>query len=380
MGIYEKLLEENGRRLGNLGNDYDYALADGIDNNGHSVDAGKLPNHVSFSSESKYSGDELPGGEWGEDFQGTTFKPTARMIKEAGGVEAYRDKFDWNEQGVPGKTRLDMSAITKLLDVKGDLSKNYDKEIVGAMMNAGTPQLDRGPRLAFYADKEGLDRFSKAGFTRSKEEKALDYTSLEDGTDRYYISDEDMEMKDLEGSRLKKRMKHDKFFAAYPDLGDMPVTYRNDENAHGSYDTMQKQLNFSRYNNKSSLANASYDYREKANRSLNMHEVQHAVNDKVGWNNGYGNLAGVMNNPEMYWNSGNEAQSYMVERILNHTGGVKSGIDMITSDGGPINSMRDFMESKTENRLFYEEKMTPEKRRIIKRQKEIDDFWENGPQ
>ncbi len=99
--ILNRLVEENGRRLGLLGIDYDYSLAGSLDSRGHGSDEGKLPNHPTFSNQSKYSNKKLPGGKWGQDFQGVTFKPTKRMIKEHG-----KDFYKWYFRNVEPQKRL----------------------------------------------------------------------------------------------------------------------------------------------------------------------------------------------------------------------------------------------------------------------------------
>ena len=258
-------------------------------------------------------------------------------------------------------------------------SGKTDPSFGNQMLNAGLPQYSKGPELAFYADKSGLDRFSKAGFTRSDNEKSLDYTSVEDGSNRFFISDKDMKIVDQNANKLGDRVKHDKMYAAYPDIKNTNVTYRKNTGSEGHYDTMGKDLNFD-YNPQ----NPSPFGKEKTG-ALALHEMQHLINDKVGWNNGYGNLAWVQENPELYWNSGNEAQSYFVENMYRDGNVAHNGNRYNETLGhygskGAINTMRDFMESKTGNRLFYEEKMTPQKQKIIDEQKRIDDFWENGPQ
>ena len=77
-----------------MGYDYDYGAVspDNRDSRGHSGDAGKLPNHPTFSTQSSYSGlvtdprTKLPmlGGTWelNKNNEGSTFTPSRRQVAE----------------------------------------------------------------------------------------------------------------------------------------------------------------------------------------------------------------------------------------------------------------------------------------------------------
>lgn len=68
---------------GNKGSDYDYAQGGVAGTNGHYTDVGKLPNHPTFSVESKYSNDKTPGGVWGKTANGQlTYTPSVDMIQK----------------------------------------------------------------------------------------------------------------------------------------------------------------------------------------------------------------------------------------------------------------------------------------------------------
>lgn len=77
--------------------DYDYegAKAAGVqpDERGHLPDTYKLPNHMTFSDESKYSNDQTPGGHWeqGEDKK-WTFTPSEFNLKQHS-AEELKDYF-----------------------------------------------------------------------------------------------------------------------------------------------------------------------------------------------------------------------------------------------------------------------------------------------
>lgn len=50
--------------IGGVYGDYDYGADDKANSYGHYTDKGKLPWHPTFSGESIYSDEEMPGGEW----------------------------------------------------------------------------------------------------------------------------------------------------------------------------------------------------------------------------------------------------------------------------------------------------------------------------
>ena len=99
LNILLKLREENARMSNRIGIDYDYSKIGNTDARGHGSDKGKLPNHITFSTESDYSTKDNPGGRWSEDFQGTTFQPTNNMIKQHG-IDNYINYFNQYEPEV----------------------------------------------------------------------------------------------------------------------------------------------------------------------------------------------------------------------------------------------------------------------------------------
>ena len=70
------------KMTGSMGQDYDYRIMGKPDERGHGSDAGKLPWHPTFSTQSAFSTPQQPGGVWGRDKSGTTFRPTDRMKGE----------------------------------------------------------------------------------------------------------------------------------------------------------------------------------------------------------------------------------------------------------------------------------------------------------
>lgn len=86
------------------GTDYDLkgAYAAGLKPsgaNGHFTDTFKLPNHPTFSSESKYSTPEKPGGVWGVDASGKdTFTPSAWMAADKNRMETLKKYFAEREK------------------------------------------------------------------------------------------------------------------------------------------------------------------------------------------------------------------------------------------------------------------------------------------
>jgi hypothetical protein len=71
--------------------------------NGHLSDEFKLPNHITFSTESRYAQkkDSPPPGRWeGSDQTGWTFYASPTNIKNAGSAEALQKYFRTYEKGV----------------------------------------------------------------------------------------------------------------------------------------------------------------------------------------------------------------------------------------------------------------------------------------
>lgn len=87
--------------------DYDIrgAYEAGIDpdERGHLTDEFKLPNHITYSDESRAAKEKNapPAGKWvGSDEDGWTFYASQTNINNAGGVGALRNYFKRNEKGV----------------------------------------------------------------------------------------------------------------------------------------------------------------------------------------------------------------------------------------------------------------------------------------
>lgn len=70
-----------------------------ISSTGHLSDKWKKPNHPTFSSESKYSTSQTPGGDWVFANGGWSFVPSKWQISAAGGMVPFRKGFAMNEQG-----------------------------------------------------------------------------------------------------------------------------------------------------------------------------------------------------------------------------------------------------------------------------------------
>lgn len=71
-----------------------------ISSKGHLTDEFKKPNHPTFSSDSKYSTPNNPGGSWvsGKN-KSWSFTPSKRQISRAGGLAPFKKAFNKNEQG-----------------------------------------------------------------------------------------------------------------------------------------------------------------------------------------------------------------------------------------------------------------------------------------
>lgn len=86
--------------------DYDMraAYAAGVqpDENGHMPDTYKLPNHITFSSDSRYASQKgaPPAGQWKEGPEGWVFYASPTNIDNAGGVDRLQEYFQRNEPGV----------------------------------------------------------------------------------------------------------------------------------------------------------------------------------------------------------------------------------------------------------------------------------------
>ena len=108
---YDQYEAENGKRLGYVP-DYSYA-ANGLAGNintatvntpgmyPHFSDAGKLPNHATFSDESIFSSQQHPGGHWVGKDDSTThqdiFYPSTQQLRGLGYLDKLQNYYDQNK-------------------------------------------------------------------------------------------------------------------------------------------------------------------------------------------------------------------------------------------------------------------------------------------
>lgn len=117
---FESYLKDTGR----YSDDYDYNslyndkgsfirwYTEEINNPGeaHFVDKYKLPNHLTFSTESQYSGqNNVVGGRWENNNGKYTFYPSLHNVEQYGGLENYIDRFTEAEPNA----RIDLSDYNK---------------------------------------------------------------------------------------------------------------------------------------------------------------------------------------------------------------------------------------------------------------------------
>jgi len=91
-----KRSDDLARLMGTVGEDYDYGMSAGAGTFGHYTDAGKLPWHPTFSTESKYASAKLPGGKWSVDGREDVFTPSQQMIQDgrANGLAAHMGRMN----------------------------------------------------------------------------------------------------------------------------------------------------------------------------------------------------------------------------------------------------------------------------------------------
>jgi hypothetical protein len=252
---------------------------------------------------------------------------------------------------------------------------NVNPNIINAMMSAGTGGIEntRNPRTAFFAGDEALKRYKNAGYTRNDWERSLDYVSPEDNTTRRYITDEGMKVADPAADTLGAVMAHPRMYAAYPSLKNIPVSYEDRGSALGAYSPDSHTLNIN--NNALKKAEMLANYTPEMERlGLVGHETQHAITAMEGWDQGLGHMAEAANNPELYWNSGNEAQSRFVGDMIRDKAGTMKAVDKL---GGSLPWMRDDMKSITGSPLMYKENGTKVAKEFIAKEKAAEDFF-NG--
>ena len=111
-----KTYEEFKNYLGDRGSEKDYDLKGAYNDdevyfnweneesknpgNGHFSDKYKLPNHPTFSTDSKYSNSAIPGGTWQQDEKGNWSFKTSPWIESQHSLEDLRQYFLNNEPGI----------------------------------------------------------------------------------------------------------------------------------------------------------------------------------------------------------------------------------------------------------------------------------------
>lgn len=99
LGLYRSFREENAKKKGDIGEDYDYGVMklDNHKDGDHYSDLGKLPNHPTFSDESKYSSKKYRGGTWSVNDKGQdVFTLSEDMMKSGAGknISKYFEEFE----------------------------------------------------------------------------------------------------------------------------------------------------------------------------------------------------------------------------------------------------------------------------------------------
>ena len=87
-GLAGRVNDYYARMRGTVAEDYDYSKAPTVaDSRGHYTDAGKLPNHPTFSIGSDYSNSTTPGGVWAKAGNIETYTPSLWMVQQPGRIE-----------------------------------------------------------------------------------------------------------------------------------------------------------------------------------------------------------------------------------------------------------------------------------------------------
>jgi len=105
----EKKFRKWAKETGREGDLYDYDLRGAWrelqsgsmreDERGHLGDKYKKPNHPTFSTESIYSSDSTPGGQWSEDAQGRTVYTPSDFVVSQQGADRLKRYFSEREKG-----------------------------------------------------------------------------------------------------------------------------------------------------------------------------------------------------------------------------------------------------------------------------------------
>lgn len=105
----ERAFLEWANRTGKIRDLYDYDLRGAwkelqsgdmtADSRGHLGDKYKKPNHPTFSTQSKYSSSDTPGGTWGESNGVTTYTPSEYVVRRMG-ADNLKRYFSEVEPGV----------------------------------------------------------------------------------------------------------------------------------------------------------------------------------------------------------------------------------------------------------------------------------------
>ncbi len=205
-----------------------------------------------------------------------------------------------------------------------------------AMMNAGTPQLPRGPRLAFYGDDRAV---AKAGFPLDHPNS---YTSPVTGQHMAWVPDEGVEQRDNNAAQgvFGDFVKHPNLEKVYPKAMNVPVEFKQMTDSGGMTNKGNMWLNKHLKGDKKT--------------AIGMHEMQHWINKAQGLTSGKqesGPWEYLFNKDPGYWNSEEEttarATEYSAARELD------GGADL-----GPwgLEALRNDMIDMTNDKRFYLEK------------------------
>lgn len=95
-GRMDGIKDREARKSGGIGPDYDYSKDQSVDGRGHNSDAGKLPNHPTFSDQSDYANEKTPGGHWGNKNGKDTYTPSVQMVTDgrAAGLGRYMKRVE----------------------------------------------------------------------------------------------------------------------------------------------------------------------------------------------------------------------------------------------------------------------------------------------
>ncbi len=132
--------------------------------NGHLPDTFKKPNHPTFSKESQYSNDKMPGGEWIEQKDGKfSFKPSPYNL-QVYGKDALTDYFTQNEPdasldfGQPASKQFSGSFLPLSRDAEGNVSFDSNAGLLGPITRAFMLPGDAMAGKVDPMSQEGINR------------------------------------------------------------------------------------------------------------------------------------------------------------------------------------------------------------------------------